>query len=54
MLKGIIRYRVDPDSIVHSDGWRGNNGRVDLGYKSIIELILDPISLFDRKSYITV
>jgi transposase-like protein len=32
-LQGIIRGRVDPDSIIHSDGWRGYNGLVDLGYK---------------------
>jgi transposase-like protein len=32
-LQAIIRGRVDPDSIIHSDGWRGYNGLVDLGYK---------------------
>lgn len=32
-LQGIIRGRVDPDSIIHSDGWRGYNGLIDLGYK---------------------
>ena len=32
-LQGIIRGRVDPDSVIHSDGWRGYNGLVDLGYK---------------------
>lgn len=32
-LQGIIRGRVAPDSIIHSDGWRGYNGLVDLGYK---------------------
>jgi len=32
-LQGIIRGRVDPDSIIHTDGWRGYNGLVDLGYK---------------------
>jgi transposase len=32
-LQGIIRGRVDPDSVIHSDGWRGHDGLVDLGYK---------------------
>jgi transposase len=32
-LQGIIRGRVDPDSIIHSDGWRGYDGLVDLGFK---------------------
>ena len=31
-LQGIIRGRVDPNTIVNSDGWRGYNGLVDLGY----------------------
>ena len=32
-LQDIIRGRVDLESIIHSDGWRGYNGLVDLGYK---------------------
>ena len=32
-LQGIIRGRIDPDSIIHSDTWRGYNGLVDMGYK---------------------
>lgn len=32
-LQAIIRGRVNLDSIIHSDGWRGYNGLVDLGYK---------------------
>ena len=32
-LQAIIRGRVDLDSVIHSDGWRGYNGLVDLGYK---------------------
>ncbi len=32
-LQAIIRGKVTPDSIIHSDGWRGYNGLVDLGYK---------------------
>jgi transposase-like protein len=32
-LQAVIRGRVDLESIIHSDGWRGYNGLVDLGYK---------------------
>ena len=32
-LQGIIRGKVSPDSVIHSDYWRGYNGLVDLGYK---------------------
>ncbi len=32
-LQEIIRGKVDPDSIIHSDHWRGYNGLVDMGYK---------------------
>ncbi len=31
-LQGVIRGRVDIDSIIHSDGWRGYDGLVDIGY----------------------
>lgn len=31
-LQGIIRGRVDPSTVVNSDGLRGYNGLVDLGY----------------------
>jgi len=31
-LQAIIRGKVDPESIVHSDGWRGYDGLVDVGY----------------------
>lgn len=30
-LQGIIRGKVDPNSIIHTDGWRGYDGLVDLG-----------------------
>ncbi len=32
-LQAIIRGHVAPESIVHSDGWRGYDGLVDVGYK---------------------
>lgn len=32
-LQSIIRGKVELDSVIHSDQWRGYNGLVDLGYK---------------------
>ena len=32
-LQAIIRGKVAPDSVIHSDQWRGYHGLVDLGYK---------------------
>jgi transposase-like protein len=32
-LQGIIRGRIDPQSVIHSDGWCGYDGLVDLGFK---------------------
>jgi len=31
-LQALIRGRVDIDSVIHSDGWRGYDGLVDIGY----------------------
>jgi transposase-like protein len=33
ILQDVIRGRVDPDSIIYYDVWRGYNGFVDLGHK---------------------
>ena len=30
-LQAIIRGKVDPNSLIHTDGWRGYDGLVDLG-----------------------
>jgi transposase len=32
-LQAILRGKVEPESIIHSDAWRGYSGLVDLGYK---------------------
>ena len=32
-LQAVIRGRVGLETVIHSDGWRGYNGLVDLGYK---------------------
>ena len=52
MLQGIIRGRVDPDSIIHSDGWRGYNGLVDLGYKKHYRVNHGSDQFATRKSHI--
>ena len=31
MLQAIIRGKVDPNSLIHTGGWQGYNGRGDLG-----------------------
>jgi transposase len=51
-LQGIIRGRVDPDSIIHSDGWRGYNGLVDLGYKKHYRVNHGSDEFVNRKSHI--
>ena len=51
-LQGIIRGRVDPDSIIHSDGWRGYNGLVDLGYKKHYRVNHGADQFVNRKSHI--
>jgi transposase len=30
-LQAIIRGKVDPNSVIHTDGWRGYYGLVDIG-----------------------
>jgi len=32
-LQDLIRGRVDVESVIHTDGWRGYDGLVDLGYE---------------------
>jgi len=32
-LQDIVRGRVDAESVIHTDGWRGYDGLVDLGYE---------------------
>jgi transposase len=31
-LQAVIRGKVDPGTVVHSDGWRGYSGLVEIGY----------------------
>ncbi len=38
-LQSIIKGQVSLDSIIHSDGWRGYNGLVDVGYSKHFRII---------------
>ena len=51
-LQGIIRGQVDPESIIHSDGWRGYNGLVDIGYKKHYRVEHGKIEFATKKSHI--
>ena len=37
-LQDIIRGKVDPESVIHSDGWRGYDGLIDLGYEEHVRI----------------
>jgi transposase-like protein len=39
-LQAILRGRVTPESVINTDGWRGYNGLVDIGYEK--HLRVDP------------
>ena len=51
-LQGVIRGRVDLDSVIHSDGWRGYNGLVDLGYDRHLRVDHDSNEFVRGKSHI--
>jgi len=38
LLQAVIRGQVALDSIIHSDGWRGYNGLVDMGYQKHLRI----------------
>ncbi len=31
-LQAVIRGRIEPNTVIHSDGWRGYDGLVDVGF----------------------
>jgi len=51
-LQAIIRGRIDPESVIHSDGWRGYNGLVDLGYKKHYRVNHGTDEFVNRKCHI--
>ena len=51
-LQAIIRGRVKPDTVIHSDYWRGYNGLVDIGYKKHYRVHHGSNEFANRKSHI--
>ncbi len=51
-LQAVIRGRIDPSSVVHSDGWRGYDGLVDLGYKKHFRVHHENDEFVNKKSHI--
>lgn len=51
-LQGIIRGRVELESVIHSDGWRGYDGLVDLGYQKHFRVEHDKNEFANRLSHI--
>ena len=49
-LQAIIRGKADLESVIHSNGWRGYNGLIDLGYKNISESIIATMNLHVEKN----
>ena len=51
-LQGIIRGKVDAESVIHSDGWKGYNGLVDMEYKKHYRVRHSDDEFANRKSHI--
>jgi transposase len=51
-LQAIIRGRIEPESVIHSDGWRGYDGLVDLGYKKHFRVNHGSNEFVQEKSHI--
>lgn len=51
-LQAVIRGRVDLESVIHSDGWRGYNGLVDIGYQKHLRVNHSENEFANEKSHI--
>ena len=51
-LQRLIRGQVDLDSVIHSDGWPGYDGLVDMGYKKHLRVNHGKNEFATRKSHI--
>ena len=51
-LQAIIRGKVSPESIIHSDQWRGYNGLVDIGYEKHYRVKHSNDEFVNNKSHI--
>jgi len=51
-LQAVIRGRIELESVIHSDGWRGYDGLVDLGYKKHFRVNHGSNEFVQKKSHI--
>lgn len=51
-LLAIIRDRVELESAIHSDGWRGHDGFVDIGYQKHFRVQHDNNEFANKHSHI--
>lgn len=51
-LQAVIRGRVSVESVIHSDGWRGYNGLVDIGYQKHFRVNHSENEFANEKSHI--
>ncbi len=51
-LQRVIKGVVSVDSIIHTDGWRGYNGLVDMGYKKHFRVNHDKNEFANHRSHI--
>ncbi len=51
-LQRIIRGQVSLDSVIHSDGWRGYNGLVDVGYQKHFRVLHSKDEFVNDESHI--
>jgi transposase-like protein len=51
-LQAVIRGRVELESVIHSDGWRGYDGLVDLGYQKHLRVNHGSNEFVQKRSHI--
>ena len=52
ILQGIIKGRIELNSVIHTDGWKAYNGLVDLGYQKHYRLIDNNNEFANKRSHI--
>jgi transposase-like protein len=51
-LLAVIRGKIKPEVVIHSDGWRGYDGLVDVGYEKHLRIHHDDNQFVDGKRHI--
>src|SRR5438067_7103353 len=51
-LQAIIRGRIAPETVIHSDGWRGYDGLVDVGYSKHFRVLHSESEFANAESHI--